>query len=414
MSPEATLWLILTFSLIMTEAFFSGMEMAIVSFNKVRLQYYMAKGSKRAQWLNWLLQHPSRLFGTTLLGVNIAMQLGSECSRQLYHALDLKAEFAPLTQVLLVLICAELAPNFAGRRYSVSLGMLGVPLVYAAARIMTPIIWVISAISQLANRLVGGEERQNRLFLSRDELLTVIEDQSEEPKAEGEELNVLVRNIFSLRNKIAADIMEPINQNHMISAHASVGQMSDLLTKAPATFVPVYQRTINNIVGIAIPRDYIKATADQRVGSLARSPWFITQDTTLVEILHQFRSNNQSVAVILDKPGRAVGILTLNDVLEEVFGKVSDRLAVPYLFRKQKILVIDKNFPGDMKVADFNARFGVFLDPQGTETLSELMRQVLGHPPTEGESVYIEPFRLTAKKTTILGAKTVNIKNMAN
>ncbi|MDP1835291.1 MAG: hemolysin family protein [Chlamydiales bacterium] len=410
MSSEATFWFVLTFSCIMTEAFFSGMEMAIVSFNKVRLQYYVAKGYKRAQWLNWLLQHPSRLFGTTLLGVNIAMQLGSECSRQLYEALDLKAEFAPLTQVFLVLICAELAPNFAGRRYSVSLGMLGVPLVYAAAKIMTPIIWIIAGISKLANRLVGGQERQNRLFLSRDELLTVIEDHSDEPKQEGEELNVLVRNIFSLRNKIAGDVMEPMNAGRMISAHATIGQMGDMLKDFPAPFVPVYQRSINNIVGIAIPRDYIKAPSDQRVGTLARSPWFITQETTLVEILHQFRSNNQSVAVVLDKPGRAVGILTLDDLLEEVFGKFSETLASPYLFRSQKILMIDKNFPGDMKITDFNAQFGVYLDPQDTETLAELMHKVLGHPPADGESIYLEPFRLTVKKSNLLGAKTITVK----
>ncbi len=198
--------------------------MAIVSFNKVRLQYYVAKGNQRALWINWLLHNPGRLLGTTLLGVNIAMQVGSECSRQLYQALDIGADFAPITQILLVLICAELAPIFAARRYSEHMAMLGVPLVYASAKIMTPLIWVISEVSRIANRLVVGEERQNRLFLSIDELLAVLEDESEDPEVEGDELNFLVRNIFSLRTKIASDIMEPIGQTRAIQVSCTVGR----------------------------------------------------------------------------------------------------------------------------------------------------------------------------------------------
>lgn len=412
MNSEVCIWFILTLVFILAEAFYSGMEMAMVSFNKVRLQYYVAKGYRRAKWLNWLLQRPSRLLGTTLLGVNIAMQLGSECSRQLYQALDLKADLAPLTQVFLVLICAELAPNFAGRRYSVSMGMLGAPLAYASAKVMAPLIWIVAGISKLANRLVGGQEHQNRLFLSRDELLTVIEDHSEEPK-EGEDLNVLVRNIFALRSKVAADIMQSIHATKMISAHALTEQLSEIFKESSLSFIPVYQRSVNNIVGIAIPRDYIKASASQRVGTLSRSPWFITQDTALVSILHQFRNNNQSVAVVLDKPGRAVGILTLNDLLEEVFGKFSDPVSSAYLFQQQKVLMIDKSFSGETKIEEFNTQYGVQLDARGCQTLAELVHKCLDHPPTEGEVVYLDPFILTVKKANLLGAKTVVVKTMA-
>ncbi len=415
MTSTVLLWLSLTIACIVAEGFYSSLEMAIVSFNKVRLQYYVSKGYRRALWLNWLLQHPSRLLGTTLLGVNIAMQVGSECSRHLYMALDLHADLAPLTQVVLVLICAELAPGFAARRYSEHMSMLGVPLIYASAKIMTPLIWVISAISQLANRLVGGQERQSAMFLSRDELVAVLEDQAgEEPEADSEELNVLVRNIFSLRNKVAADIMEPINQTRSLPMDATVGQMRRALADTPAAFLPIFQRTPHNVIGIAIPRDYIKATDSDRVGQHTRSPWFITQDSTLVQILHQFRSNSQSVAVVLDKPGRAVGILTLDDVLEEVFGKITGHAAAPYPFKKQAILAIDKNFSGDTKIADFNAQYGVMLDAQETETFAELLEKVLGHPPSVNESIYIEPFRLTVKKATLLGAKTVNVKTQVS
>lgn len=414
MTSTAILWLVLTLACIAAEGFYSSLEMAIVSFNKVKLQYYVSKGYRRAVWLNWLLQHPSRLLGTTLLGVNIAMQVGSECSRHLYQSLNLDADLAPLTQIVLVLICAELAPGFAARRYAEHMSLLGVPLIYASAKIMTPVIWIISGISQLANKLVGGQERQSALFLSRDELLAVLEDQSEEPEADSEELNLLVRNIFSLRSKIASDIMEPINQTRSLTMDATVGHMSRILKESPSAFLPIFQRTPHNVVGIAIPRDYIAVADDERVGAHARSPWFITQDSNLVQILHQFRSNNQSVAVVLDKPGRAIGIITLDDVLEEVFGKITGHAASPYPFKKDSILAIDKNFPGEMKIADFNTQYGVLLDPHGVETLAELVEKTLGHPPTVDESIYIEPFKLTVTKATLLGAKTVNVKTQVS
>ena len=93
-------------------------EMACVSFNKVRLEYYVSKGKKRALWLSFLLHHPAYLFGTTLIGVNVALIIGSECARRFYAALGLNPDLAALTQILLVLIFAEISPMFAGRRYA--------------------------------------------------------------------------------------------------------------------------------------------------------------------------------------------------------------------------------------------------------------------------------------------------------
>ncbi len=119
--------MILNFLSIIMLAFYSMTEMACVSFNKVRLQYYVSKGMKRAIWLNALLQHPSRLFGTTLIGVNIAMFFGSEFSRQFYSSIGLNPDWSPLTQVILVVIFGELAPMFAARRYPEHVSILGIP-----------------------------------------------------------------------------------------------------------------------------------------------------------------------------------------------------------------------------------------------------------------------------------------------
>ena len=132
------------------------MEMACVSFNKVRLQYYLSKELKSAIWLNYLLKRPALLFGATLISVNAALLFGSECSRRFYEEVGASPLFAPLTQAFLVLVFAEIAPMFAGRRYAEHAVMIGVGPLYLLARILRPFIWMIDLICRAIHRLFGS------------------------------------------------------------------------------------------------------------------------------------------------------------------------------------------------------------------------------------------------------------------
>ena len=129
MSSWAFFLMLLIVSLVI-QGFYSMLEMACVSFNRVRLQYYVSQKNRRAMWLSYLLNNPTRLFGTTLIGVNTAMQFGSECARRFYASLHVSPDWAPLSQVIIVLIFAELAPMFAARRFAENVAMLGIPIIY--------------------------------------------------------------------------------------------------------------------------------------------------------------------------------------------------------------------------------------------------------------------------------------------
>jgi len=139
-------FLILLFVCLAVQSFFSMLEMAMVSFNKVRLQYYVAKKSKRAQWLSYLLDHPARLFGTTLIGVNAMMQMGSEMARRFYLSVGISPDWAALTQTIIVLIFAELSPMLAARRYAEHVAMLGAPIIFLCSIVMTPFIWCFNIL----------------------------------------------------------------------------------------------------------------------------------------------------------------------------------------------------------------------------------------------------------------------------
>lgn len=141
MNPSWKFFLLLILICLVVQGFFAMLEMACVSFNKVRLQYYVSKENKRALWLSYLLHHPALLFGTTLICVNTALVVGSECARRFYDSLGLSPDWAPLSQIFIVLIFAEIAPMFAGRRYAEHVAMLGIPILFFFSIILRPLIW---------------------------------------------------------------------------------------------------------------------------------------------------------------------------------------------------------------------------------------------------------------------------------
>ncbi|NRA89902.1 MAG: DUF21 domain-containing protein [Simkaniaceae bacterium] len=150
-----TFFLLLVVVSLIIQGFYSMLEMASVSFNHVRLQFYVSQGSRRAKWLSYLLKNPTRLFGTTLIGVNTAMQFGSECARRFYSSLELSPDWAPITQIFVVLIFAELSPMFAARRYAENVCMLGIPILYFTSFILRPIVFVLDLICRFVNFLFG-------------------------------------------------------------------------------------------------------------------------------------------------------------------------------------------------------------------------------------------------------------------
>ncbi len=410
MSTDALIWLLCNFISIVILAFYSMSEMACVSFNKVRLQYYVTKGNQRAIWLNDLLQNPSRLFGTTLIGVNFALVVGSECAREFYSSIGLDPDIAPLTQVLLVVIFGELAPMFAARHYPEHVAMLGIPLLYTSAKIMTPLLWLVDMTSKICNYFIGGNKNEANLYLTQEELQKILEEQNEEDPLDRNnvEFNAITTNIFTLRGKTVTQIMEPLNKIASLPSKATVKDMEVLLSKNNASYVPIYKDTPSNIIAIAYPRDLIRANSTQRVRDYAKPPWFISEMTTMVQTLKQFRTNSESVAIILDSAGKAIGIMQLDDILEEIFGKFS-YTGNPRTKKHLQLVLIDKTVAGNMTVGEFNSQFDVLLNHDPTTTLGKLFITHLDHPPQKGESIYIAPFILTVKELSLSDVKTISV-----
>lgn len=396
---NALMWLLLNLFSIAVLGFFSMQEMAIVSFNKIRLQFFLAEGSRPAMWLNYLLSHPSRLFGTTLIGVNVAMMLGSEFAREFHASIGLDPDWAPLSQVFLVIIFGELAPQFAARRFSEHVALLGAGILYFTSKVMAPFIWVLGVLSKWANKLLGGKESHHDLFLTLEELQKILEE--DKPAGENEELNTIVSNIFRLRNLTAKNAMVPLQAVFSLPSQTTIAHLRKVLTK-PLGYIPVYHNTPDNIVGVVFLRDLVRAPDTKRIRDYAASPWFITESTPILQVLKQFRKNKANVAVVIDSRGKAKGVLSLDDILDSIFGRLV-QIASPKL-------IIEVTVAGSMPIATFNTEFSANIEEEGCTTLADLFLKKFDHHPEEGERLFFPPFELTLKEASLMEIKKILVK----
>jgi CBS domain containing-hemolysin-like protein len=406
MSNLSLAFLLLTLVCVCLQAYFTMMEMALVSVNKIRLYYFVSKKNIKATWISYLLSKPSRLFGTTLLCITIVEQVGSELSREFYSSLSIDPDFAPLTQVLIVLIFGELAPLFAARRHSESVSYGGVSLLYVLSKIFYPIIYLIDQFTHKINRLLGKEIEEG-FFLSREELQKAFEETGDKKISEKEKINQALSNIFSLKQKKLKEIMIPMSNNRTLSSIATVKEVDQLLKKHFSSFIPLYNTDQQNIVSVLYPADLIGKNCAERAIAYGKSPWFIMEDLPLVFVLNQFRYNKQSVGVLVNQKGSPLGFITFDRLLEEIFGS-SSGLYLP----QEEIVHVDQTVLMTMTIEEFNEHFSAHLPYPPKQTLEELLYEKLKHEPIEGDIMYLYPYEFIVLDKEGMEKGKIHIRTM--
>ncbi len=392
------MWFLLAaLACILIQGVFAMFEMATVSFHRVRLEALVASGNAQARWLSQLIQNPSRLFGTTLLGLNTALQLGSECARRFYEALSLDPDWAPLSQVILVILFGELIPMMAARRSPHRLALALTPAMAIVSRLLSPLLWILQGIA----RLILGKQ-QTPGYLSRDEVQRAFEERSE-----GEELERLMGQIFRFKTLRARDLMEPVAALPRLPFQATVGEMRAQLRTHASFAVLLTNRGPDHIVGVAHLRDYLRSQETEEVFTRARTPWLVPVETPLIEVLELFRKNNQTLAILVGPEGNAVGLLPLDEIIDQLFG--TEGLAVPATPQ----LHLERTLPGDLKVTEFNRQFGAHLPSGPGETLSDFMAERLGHRPGIGETLTLDPYEFKVVKASLRGVKSLRVRTLS-
>lgn len=378
------------------------MEMACVSFNRVRLQYYLTKDHKKARYINFLIRRPYRLFGTVMLGVNIALQVGSESSRNCYKALGFSPDYAPFTQIFLVVIFAELLPLTISRKVPERLALWGAPILYYSHYVFYPLIQFIGSLAEGLYYLLNIKKEKLNSTLSRDEFQKALETHHEE-----QDFNVIATNIFSLSATSADQVCLPLDQVTMLPSTANAKDLRRKIKNTDMEFIPVYHKVRKNVIGIALPKDFVNKRPDDALIHNLHSPWFITAKSKLIRILKEFRDNRSSVAVVLNSSGEPMGILSLSAIFNILFNTTNIAQLKP-----KTVSVIERTFPGNTPLEDLQKELGIELTRYGVETLAQLVLQLLDTPAEIGTSVITDNLLLEVKEVSLYGIKSVSIKNL--
>lgn len=406
MLQDWTYWLALTLLWTLFMSFYSMQEMACISTNRLRLDIWVAQNKRWAVQLNTLLQRPSLLFSTTLIGVNVGMMLSSESSRRLFESLGYDPNLAPLVEIPFVLIFGELVPMFAARVYPEHAARLGMTVLYISSKLLYPINYLMDLFFRATNRLLRKKELQESSdFLSREELQKLLE---EHHGVEETTASSTIGNIFALKNKKASQLMQPIESFACISSHATIEMLRQLAQKSSSDVFCVYHKTPKKIVGMIRLSNILQASDRKRLDDFIEPACFVTKELHAFELLAHLQEEEVKEAIVLSdhtsSQAIAIGVITLDHLIDVLFAQ-DESLEEP-----SRLQYLEKTVDAATSIAEFNALYGTKIDPQGQESFAELIEQLLGRHPAPEDTLSLDGLELIVKDTSLFHAKEILIR----
>jgi putative hemolysin len=320
---------ILLVFLLAFSAYFSVCEIALTALNKIKLRVMLDRNVRGARRVEYVLRDTRKLFSTILVGSNITNIIAPVVATSI--AIDIGGN-KPLTITIstiiitsLVLIYCEMVPKMMAVQSPERLSLAVAGSVAFFMFVFTPFIAFFSFISKVSIKILGGEAETAEEFMSEDELKSLIQVSHEEGVLKGEDREMIM-NVFEFKNHHADDIMIHRTNLTAISAAALPAEIDKIFRETCFSRLPVYEENIDNIIGILHFKDFIYAEKDGNFSlqNTMQKPFFIHKLKNNKELFHEMRKNAVHLAVILDAHGGTAGIITLEDLLEEIVGEITD------------------------------------------------------------------------------------------
>lgn len=389
---DSYLWYLLGLGgLFVLSAFFSGSETALLSLDKLRLKYLVEKQRRGARQLEGLLSRPDRLLGAILVGnnlVNIALSVfATSLFVQVFGARGELYTILILTPVLLVV--AEVCPKSIAAQFPERFAFLVWRPIRWIQTLLTPVIWLVTILSRWLTRLFAGRQPEGP-FISRDELRTLLQF-GKRSGAVAQEQHQMLEGIFELAQMRVRDVMIPRTQVVGIQLDTDFNQLIALIRQAHHSRFPVYDGDLDHVKGIIHAKDvfqYLETPEAFSLPELLREPYFVPESKRIETLLHTFRRKHVHLALVVDEYGGVEGIVTLEDVVEQIVGEIQDEYdEEAEMF--QELSPSHFLVAGSVPLRTVHRRLGLDLAAGEANTLAGYVLHNLGHIPTEGEEVLL-------------------------
>lgn len=377
--------------LLALSAFFSSAETAYTTINRIRLRTLIEEGNTAAKRVERIIHNPGKMLSAILIGNNIvnlsASSLMTIFSTNVFGSRSVGAATGVLT--LLVLIFGEISPKTMASGHAERIALLYSVPVSALIWLLTPVIFIVNFLSRGLMLLLRIDPDKKNGNFTTNELRTIMEVSHEEGVLENEE-KVMINNVFDFGDTQAKDIMIPRADMVFANIDDSYDDLLEIFKKEMFTRLPVYENTTDNVIGIINMKDLLLHEGpkeDFHIRNILREAHFTYEYKKISELMLEMKDYSVNFTIVLDEYGSTAGLITFEDLLEEIVGEIRDEYDSAEEELIQQVGPNEYIIEGSMKLDDINDALELSLDSEDYDSIGGLIIELLDHLPQVGESV---------------------------
>jgi putative hemolysin len=396
----------------------SAAETALTSVSRIKLKNLVEEGDPQAAELERLLAHPNTFLSTILVVNSIAVIVASSMATVL--ALRFSTTWGELIATvlisLIVLIFCEITPKTAAVQNPLRWARALSGFVRFAAWLLRPLVWLLGVVTSSLASLLGGELKHAGPFVTEEELRLLVSVGEQEGVLEEEEKE-MIHSIFEFADTPVREVMVPRIDMITLEADTTVDQAVDVALQGGLSRIPVYEESLDNILGILYTKDLLRELRQghhtRLVRELVRPAYFVPETKKLDDLLREIRQRRTHMAIVVDEYGSVAGLVTIEDLMEEIVGDIKDEYD-----REENLYerISDAEYIVDakMNIDDFNELMGTKLDNEDYETLGGFLYAQLDKIPVAGDTITYGDLNLTVLATRGRRITKVRVLRLSN
>ena len=391
MDPSVAAQLIVLMVLLVLSAFFSSAETSLTTVNKLRIRSLVEEGNKRAKLISNLIENPSKMISAILIGNNIvnlyASSLTTTLVLEVFHNVPAAIGTGVLT--LFILIFGEITPKTLATIHAEKMAFLYAPVISLLTKVLTPVIFLLNQLSGVFLLLFHIDSNAKTNVMTENELLTIVDVSHEDGVIESEE-RLMITNVVDFGDSLAKDVMVPRIDMAFANIEMTYDELVAAFEKDMYTRLPVYSETRDNVIGIINLKDvffFRGNKEDFNIKDFLRTPYFTYEYKKTSELLRELKKAAISLAIVLDEYGATAGLITIEDLIEEIVGEIRDEYDTDEEDAIQKTGENEYTILGTTKLNDINEILELGLESEDYDSIAGHIIHLLDHLPTQGETV---------------------------
>ena len=384
--------LIILLILLGLSAFFSSAETALTTVNKIRIRSLAEDGNKRAKTVLKITDDSGKMLSAILIGNNIVNLSAASLTTSLAYSFGgSMVAIASGILTVLILLFGEITPKTMATIHAEKMALIYAPIISIFMKVMTPVIFIINGLSIGVLFLLRVDPNAKNDLMTETELRTIVDVSHEDGVIESDERE-MIYNVFDLGDAKAKDVMVPRVHVTFADVNSTYEELLDIFREDKFTRLPIFEDTTDNVVGTINMKDLLlyDNTKDFHIRDILREAYFTYEYKSISELLVEMRQASFNIAIVLDEYGETAGLITLEDILEEIVGEIHDEYDENEEDFVQEVSEREYIIEGSMNLDDLNDRLDLDLNSEEYDSLGGFIIERLDRLPEAGDSIVTE------------------------